>query len=322
MTRNGLALELPVPVTTHYRLPCERVLFDARRDANPFFHLMEALWVIAGRRDVEWLTRYNKRMAEFSDDGREFHAAYGYRLRHCDRDNIDQLEIAISLLRANPNTRQVALSIWDPKLDLGMPSKDIPCNDLIMLDTRDGNLNIMVSCRSNDFIWGTYGANVVQFSMLQEYLAGRVEVPVGWYDQVSFNYHAYLTTLELNGPHRNTLEQDPYADEGLGTVPLFSPGIEPRLWDGDLQRFFSRANQFWAFQSQGDIDLWMEDPAPDYFHDWFAFVAEPVMIAWKLHKAGYSGLAHDVLDGCMADDWRRACQSWLQRRIQAKALVP
>jgi hypothetical protein len=40
------------PVVTCYSAPTQRVLFSPMRDANPFFHLMEALWMLAGRDDV------------------------------------------------------------------------------------------------------------------------------------------------------------------------------------------------------------------------------------------------------------------------------
>ena len=42
-SRAGGTLEYPEPVCTVYERPLERVLFDAVRDANPFFHLMESL---------------------------------------------------------------------------------------------------------------------------------------------------------------------------------------------------------------------------------------------------------------------------------------
>jgi hypothetical protein len=71
-SRNGPTLEIPCPVATVYHHPWERVLISQTRDANPFFHLMEALWILAGRYDVKFLTEFNKRMADYSDDGSEF----------------------------------------------------------------------------------------------------------------------------------------------------------------------------------------------------------------------------------------------------------
>ena len=112
-SRAGGTLEYPEPVCTVYERPLERVLFDAVRDANPFFHLMESLWMLAGRRDVAWLARFNQRMATYSDDGVVFNAAYGYRWRRqfdlhtADGEGItDQLGVIARMLRADPDSRR------------------------------------------------------------------------------------------------------------------------------------------------------------------------------------------------------------------------
>ena len=47
-SRNGPVLEFPEPVLICYNRPVERVLFYPSRDANPFFHLMEGLWMLVG----------------------------------------------------------------------------------------------------------------------------------------------------------------------------------------------------------------------------------------------------------------------------------
>ena len=54
-SRNGAVLKFPFPVLTAYKFPHERVLFDAQRDANPFLHLFESIWMLGGRRDVDFL---------------------------------------------------------------------------------------------------------------------------------------------------------------------------------------------------------------------------------------------------------------------------
>src|SRR4051812_24359480 len=77
--RGSPTLEYPEPVITHYARPLERVLFSPDRDANPFFHFFEALWMLAGRDDVEFLAALLPRMQEFSDDGVRLAGAYGYR---------------------------------------------------------------------------------------------------------------------------------------------------------------------------------------------------------------------------------------------------
>lgn len=128
-SRNGRVVSMPCPVTTVYSKPTERVLFWDLRNANPFFHLMESFWMLGGREDVEWLVKYNKRMAEYSDDGEIFYGAYGFRWRkHFSGE--DQLQKLITLLRNNSNTRRAVLSIWDAKCDLQTSEsgfKDLPC---------------------------------------------------------------------------------------------------------------------------------------------------------------------------------------------------
>jgi hypothetical protein len=95
-TRNGPAYVMPEPVTTIYTHPDERVLFNRKRDCNPVFHLMESIWMMAGRNDVAFLSQFNKNMVNFSDDGVTFNAAYGYRWRH--HFGFDQIRAVIKTL--------------------------------------------------------------------------------------------------------------------------------------------------------------------------------------------------------------------------------
>src|SRR5580692_11203956 len=79
--RGMLTWERHEPFITVYSKPQEYVLFNRDRDANPFFHFMESLWILAGNSDVSTLAKYNGQIAQFSDDGKVFHAPYGYRMR-------------------------------------------------------------------------------------------------------------------------------------------------------------------------------------------------------------------------------------------------
>jgi hypothetical protein len=149
--RGQVTLEYPGPVATTYINPTHRVLMDPDRDANPFFHFFEAMWILAGRDDVAFLSYFNKRMSDYSDDGERFHAPYGHRLRKA--YGFDQIEGVISELETNPDSRRAVAAIWHPALDLAKNSKDIPCNDTIFFKLRRGKLNMTVACRSNDVVW-------------------------------------------------------------------------------------------------------------------------------------------------------------------------
>ena len=113
------------------------------------------------------------------------------------------------MLRADPDSRRAVLQIWDAEADLGVPSKDIACNTQAMFKVRGGQLNMLVSNRSNDIVWGCYGANAVQFSMLLEYMAARIGVAPGTYRQVSDSFHAYHDTWPEDQRYRRAFQRRP-----------------------------------------------------------------------------------------------------------------
>lgn len=313
-SRAGATLEYPEPVCTVYERPLERVLFDGVRDANPFFHLMEGLWMLAGRRDVAWLARFNKRMASYSDDGVSFNAAYGYRWRNqfdLHRGDTDQLTAIVELLRADPDSRRAVLQIWDAKADLGVPSKDLACNTQAMFKVRDGKLNMTVSNRSNDIIWGCYGANAVHFSMLLEYMAARIGVAPGVYRQISDSYHAYVDTWDKIEGIAARSGRDPYVNGDVAVTPLVTA---PESFDGELARWMEGAAE------RVSLTQWEADRA-NWRNTFFADVATPVHNSWFAYKKKDRAGAIAWLDRCAATDWRRASREWLERRYSEKEIA-
>lgn len=302
-------LEYPGVFITVYEKPNRNVLFDPVREANPFFHYLESMWILAGRNDVGFLKTLLGNMANYSDDGHIYHGAYGYRLRNWkpERDSIfqgiDQIAEAINLLRAKPTTRQVVMSIWNPDLDLGATTKDMPCNDMIMLKVRDGRLNLTVANRSNDAIWGAYGANAVQFSMLQMYIAAQLGLKVGRYTQVSDSMHVYEDTPYWQYFLAN--DSAPPVDEyaKLGDANLFESGIE--LFDHGLSEFFAR-------YEAGAVGEPIESNAIDQssaIGDAFSMYN-----ALMCYKAGRFDEAEMHANAIIASDWRLGCCQWLNRR--------
>lgn len=312
-SRNGGTLEYPEPVCTVYERPTERVLFDKARDANPFFHLLESLWMLAGRRDVAWLKRILPRMAEYSDDGVIFNAAYGYRWRNQfnlktadGRASTDQLTAIVNLLRADHDSRRAVLQIWDAEADLGVASKDLACNTQASFKVRDGKLNMLVSNRSNDMIWGCYGANAVHFSVMHEYMAARIGVDVGVYRQMSDSFHAYDNTWDKVADIEARYEGDPYARGEVTPYPL---AAAPEAFDAELQRWFETPPDAMTL-AQWDEEARGNGWRNPFFHR----VATPMYQALFAYKAKDRDGANQWLDRCAATDWQRACREWLQRR--------
>ena len=123
-SRNGPVLTMPHPVTLCYTNPMEKVNFCPIRDANPFFHFFESLWMLNGQRDVATVAHFVKRMADYSDDGVIFNAAYGYRIRH--DFGRDQLAEVITHLKCEPQSRQAVVQIWAAR-DLNKMTRDKAC---------------------------------------------------------------------------------------------------------------------------------------------------------------------------------------------------
>lgn len=306
-SRNGPVVKFPGTVITRYERPEERVMFWPDRDANPFFHLFESLWMLGGRNDVKFVADMVQRMRTFSDDGKTLHGAYGHRwLKHF---QFDQLEVIIAALKKNPDDRRAVLTMWDPRTDLGRDGKDVPCNlQALFAINGEGELDMSVTCRSNDMVWGAYGANAVHFSILQEYMALSIGVPLGVYEQISMNLHAYADTLAQVEPIRerhsgvNALafidDNDPYSSGKVEPFPLMS--VDKETWDQDLD----------IFLDQGPI-VGFRDP-------FFRRVVTPMWSAYRAFKE-IEGIeryevALEILEQCRATDWKLAAQEWILRR--------
>jgi hypothetical protein len=289
-SRNGTVLTVPEPVMATFYKPKERVLFWPERDANPYFHLMEALWMLAGRRDVEFPTRFNSKFGQYSDDGIFFNGAYGWRWRNYWND---QLHLLVRMLKEEPTTRRAVLGMWDPHTDLWSNSKDIPCNTHVYWRSNGHVLDMTVCNRSNDLVWGLCGSNVVHFSMLHEFVAHGAGLLVGTYHHFTNNLHLYDDVPNRHLYSTPDWNRDPYREPGgVSPYPLCTIGWEE--WLEDCRDFVD--------------GLWgtLRDP-------FFRNVAVPIAESWYERKRG-NGDGRGPLGLCLAEDWKRACLEWLGRR--------
>lgn len=309
-SRAGKVLVAPEPVITTYMNPMQRVLFHHVRDANPVFHLFESLYFLAGRNDAIWLDQFvHDFSARFAEADGHQHGSYGYRWRrHFDLEGggewpLDQLDAIVTMLKANPDDRQVVLTMWDPMADLGTKVKDKPCNThayLRIRSTQDGGvsrhpmlLDLTVCCRSNDLWWGWAGANPVHFSVLLEYLAARIGCGVGRYIVLSNNFHIYDNIL-ANLKEPVEWEFDPYVSGDVTATPIVT---HPEVFDAEL-RYFLAGNE------------------ERYQNEFFSDIAKPLWVAYSLWRDKKRNAALAVLkhlpEKC---DWRVATEQWFTRRM-------
>lgn len=180
-------------VQFHIENPRERWILSRVPSINPAFALVEVIWIMSGRDNADYLNYWNRQLPKYAGHNECYHGAYGNRLRK--KLGFDQLERAYHVLNNNPDSRQVVLQIWDSQMDLpdnmGIPTApDIPCNTHAYLIIRNGKLEWTQFMRSNDIILGL-PYNIVQFTSLQEIMAGWLNVPTGGYHHYSNSLHLY-----------------------------------------------------------------------------------------------------------------------------------
>lgn len=198
-SRNGPTHEL-LHVALQITDPRQRWVASRREAMNVAFALAEVVWIVGGRNDAAFLNFFNSQLPRYAGEGPTYHGAYGWRLRR--QFDFDQLRRAAAALAANPDSRQIVLTIWDGRTDLplddGLPrSKDIPCNIVSMLKVRGASLDWTQVMRSNDAYRGL-PHNIVQFTMLQEIVAGWAGLQPGLYTHWSDSLHLYDTDTDQN----------------------------------------------------------------------------------------------------------------------------
>lgn len=377
-SRNGNVMMIDEPVTITYSHPRERVLFNSARDANPFFHLYEALWMLAGRNDVDSVGHYAKQMYEYSDDGYSLNGAYGHRWRKAISvqegmssagdhmpavkatwlgQPIDQLRIIADHLRYDPNSRRAVLQMWNVMDDLkkigegnctctknwgdhypgcrvNQVSKDIACNLSVMFALREGKcpkcngtgtihhiqgpsglstfepcvktaryLDITVTNRSNDLIWGLLGANYVHFTILQEYMAARIGAEVGVYHHFTNNLHVY----DWNWKPDEWLE----CEQGEAQR-RYHPDLTLFPLVKSWQKFEEEVHPFTVLNDGNKDPAELEQVR--YEEPFLQEVAQPAMTAHRLYKLGDIAGALARCGTIAAQDWRIACQQWIKKR--------
>lgn len=291
-SRNGPVITIQSPLVLTITHPGERLLLNPARDANPFFHLMEAIWMFAGSNEVEWLLQFNKRYIDYAEPHGIVHGAYGHRWRNHFR--IDQIHDTIDVLGFDPNTRQAVIGMWDPEVDgPQFARKDRPCNTHIYFRTVGGRLNMTVCNRSNDVVWGMLGANAVHMTMLQELISCATGIPMGDYIVFTNNAHVYPEMPRYDQIMTDLWHHDIYPM--VSGYPLLSP-VHHSMWP----QFLADCHDF--IEDRDDI---LDTP---FMNE----IALPMKRAYLTRKTGGTGKTY--IDEMPDSDWKIACTLWMGRR--------
>lgn len=296
-SRNGPVITSPDPVLLQVSDPTQRVLFDKVRNCNPFFHVMEWVWMLSGSNDVHWIEQFNRKFRDYADTGTDtLHGAYGHRWSQ--HFGVNQIQKVADLLRRDPLTRRAVIGMWDPRCDLS-EHNDLPCNTSIMFRVVMSKLDMTVINRSNDLIWGMLGANAVHMTYLHELIAAMAGVPIGFYKVFTNNLHVYREmpkfeeiwgTLVPDDPYKTTSDCRPYK----------------LLWEGETYQ-----------QLVADAHLLILDGRPgDLQTNWMKAVAWPMKMSYQNRLSGGDGLYY--ISQINAIDWRLACANYVNLRGEIK----
>jgi len=320
-SRNGYVLRFQHPVTITVDRPWQKVVTCPKRDANPFFHLIEAMAMLNNFNDVELLSALAANMKNFSDNGETYNAFYGTRLRnwHMHDDGhlpTDQLERVIAMLKADPTTRHAVAQIWDVA-DNYKDTKDKACNLCLVFEVVNGKLNMTSYNRSNDAIWGgVTGANIVHLPFFQEYVTCALGLKVGWWSHTAANLHVYTRNPKwealrdtIKHPSEALVKPAQYYEQAQPLVSqLFNQG-QQSSFDAecrDLLNMMLSAIQTGNLSSMAGKVL-----SNPFLRDTVA----QAFLAWFCHsRFKDSTTALDTASHIACSDWRQACTEWLTRR--------
>ena len=100
------------------------------------------------------------------------------------------------MLKADHDTRQAVITIWDPAYDGYSDVRDTPCTVMFQFMIRDEQLHMSTYMRSNDVWWGL-AYDLFQFTSLQVMMSEVLRIPAGEYHHHVGSLHVYERDLEL-----------------------------------------------------------------------------------------------------------------------------
>ena len=316
-SRNGPVLRMPRTTTVQITNPDERVHFCPVRNANPFFHLFEAMAMFVALNDGPFLGYFAKNMLSFMDEGENtFNAFYGTRM-HAGNQFIN----ALRAVDTDTTTRRAYVDMWKID-DLTKATKDTACNVGMLFSVGpEGLLEMTTFNRSNDGIWGGIcGANIVHFSFFQEFAAIFTGFRLGQWDHLSANLHVYTENpqwIKLRQHHLENSEMEVEHDYCAGVT------IQPLTTQEHATSgvFMSELNRFMQYcltvQRKGE-EL-MRVVQCNTGHTFIDHVLRPMFIAWVQHKNGFNltQILNTLQNMPAGNDWRLAAELWMNRNHKA-----
>ncbi|HET9958573.1 MAG TPA: thymidylate synthase [Polyangiaceae bacterium] len=167
--------------------PRARLSRTESRQQTLFSCLGELLWYLAKSNELDFINYYVPHYRKESTDDETVRSAYGPRLFN--NHGINQIENALTLLRAGHDSRRAAVQLFEA-YDTDPRNHESPCTCTLQFVLRKKRLHLLTFMRSNDVFLGL-PHDVFAFTMLQEIVASHLSVEPGSYKHAVGSLHLY-----------------------------------------------------------------------------------------------------------------------------------
>ena len=168
--------------------PSDNVITNKERKWNIEYARAEWQWYLTGDRNITKLGKIYGKIPpiwiKMADDEGNVNSNYGHQWQRK-----RQLDAVVRKLKMDKDTRQACVSIYDGK-EMYKYDNDTPCTYAVQFTIVNNKLDMCVTMRSND-LWYGFCNDQYQFSMLQQLVASRLDIPVGVYYHFAHNMHLY-----------------------------------------------------------------------------------------------------------------------------------
>ena len=181
--------------------------------------ILELLWFLRGDTNVRWLQERGVTIwDEWADADGELGPVYGQQWRSwpaSDGGTIDQIANLVRDIKANPDSRRLLVTAWNPA---DVPKMALPpCHCLFQFYVANGKLSCQLYQRSADIFLGV-PFNIASYALLTLMVAQVTGLKPGEFVHTLGDAHLYLNHLDQA---REQLTRKPFA---LPTMRL-NPGV-------------------------------------------------------------------------------------------------
>ena len=169
--------------------------------------IYELLWFLKGDTNIKYLKDNGVKIWDaWADENGDLGPIYGHQWRNWNSEEIDQIADLIKELKANPNSRRMLVSAWNPGV---LPDTSIsfaknvannkaalpPCHAFFQFYVADGKLSCQLYQRSADIFLGV-PFNIASYALLTMMIAQVCDLQVGEFIHTFGDAHIYNNHFE------------------------------------------------------------------------------------------------------------------------------